>query len=77
MKNHLLAAAAVVSLAFGGASVAGAQGIPVHDNTSFLKLLEQSVTASRQLEQLQQQVTQGSALLKQIGTNSNINNVAQ
>lgn len=77
MKNHLLAATAVVSLALGGASVARAQGIPVHDNASFLKLLEQSVTAGRQLEQLQQQVTQGGALLKQIGANSNINNVAQ
>lgn len=73
MKRRLtILAAAVATLA---AQPAAAQTI-VYDPTNYAKLVQQAETALQQLQQLQQQVTNGQSLLTSLNTNSGVNGLA-
>ena len=73
MKPRIVLLAAMAALALGGS--AHAQTI-VYDPTNYAKMVQQAETALQQLQQLQQQVTNGQTLLTSLNTNSGVNGLA-
>lgn len=75
MKKHVLAATAALVMAVTGGASARAQ-IPVTDGAALAKLIQEGITASQQLAQLQTQVGQYKTMLASLNPTSNINGVA-
>lgn len=75
MTIRHLPAAITLAITILGATTAQAQ-LAVYDATSYAKLIQQAQTAVSQLEQMKQQVTQGSQLLTSLNQNSNVNALA-
>jgi type IV secretion system protein VirB5 len=73
--NRRLFAAACASAVVALSGTAYAQTI-VYDPTSFAKILQQTQTALKQLQQLEQQVAQGQQLLTSLNQASNVNALA-
>jgi type IV secretion system protein VirB5 len=65
----------VATLAVVGAGPSRAQTI-VYDPTAYAKIVQETETALKQLQQLQQQVATGQALLSSLNTNSGVNGLA-
>ena len=73
MKRRVLLLATVIALGMG--RPAAAQYV-VHDPTNYAEMVRQAQTALQQLQQLQQQVSNGQALLSSLNTNSGVNGLA-
>lgn len=73
MTRRWISLGAALALALTG--TAHAQTI-VYDPTNYAKLVQQAETALQQLQQLQQQVSNGQALLTSLNTNSGVNGLA-
>jgi type IV secretion system protein VirB5 len=73
MKRCWISLGAIVALSLAGS--ARAQTI-VYDPTNYAKMVQQAETALQQLQQLQQQVSNGQTLLASLNTNSNANGLA-
>lgn len=73
MRNSMMAAVAILALSAGGA---GAQGIPVIDQTAILKHIESITQLKSQLDALNQQITQAEQLFGSLNKLTNMADVA-
>lgn len=73
MRNSMMAAVAILALSAGAA---GAQGIPVIDQTAILKHIESITQLKSQLDALNQQITQAEQLFGSLNKVTNMADVA-